>query len=757
MNPDHLFAEVEALFHRAMDVPEQERLLLIDQCSEGNPALRKEVLSLVDAVSAADRLRTHPADEASRKNAAAAETMAGERLGAFQLDRLLGRGGLGEVYAAHRAEGGLEQAVAVKIIGARLDSPVLRGIFFHERDALARLHHPHIARLLDGGLAPNDAPYLVMELVGDEASPAARLDEFVERRGVSLRGRVALLVDVCDAVAYAHHKLIVHGDLKPGNVLVEANGTVKLLDFGAARLLGKDETGSNPPAFTPGYASPEQMQGKPIGVSSDVYSMGKMLERALNGKQDRELEGVIAKATQADAADRYATVEQLAGELRAWLNLLPLSVYSHDGRYRARKWIRRNRLAVAAAAIVLLTLAACIFFTQRSARKALAERDRAVRSAEAVEALAHRLLFDFQEQLKDLGSSTDAQHQLATTTLTYLNQLALDPSLASDALRLDMANAYTRMGNLLGNPYDENLGKPKEAIGALQRAVATASDLVVKAPTSKDARFTLAMAQRSLAEVEFGVGDAQSSLHAMTESATNFQLLAQARDATPGQLMEAASTLGSLGDVYGMPEAASLDDIHNAIECYEQQIALSQRALQIDPANVRARRSVAIGEYKNATLIVDHKPVEAIEGYRQALGELNGLPQQALSAAPTLRLLYLIEAHLGRAYASQGKRAEAVAATLHARDEAAAIVARDPLDDRARFDLATTDKTLGDHMVSANDRKGAMQAYRQALDTFDFILRRDPGKAVVQQHRQEVEAILERGAISSKAHSPVSR
>jgi tetratricopeptide (TPR) repeat protein len=257
--------------------------------------------------------------------------------------------------------------------------------------------------------------------------------------------------------------------------------------------------------------------------------------------------------------------------------------------------------------------------------------------------------------------------------------------------------------------------------------------------------------------VEFGVGDAQSSLHAMTESARNFELLAQARDATPGQLMEAASTLGSLGDVYGMPEAASLDDIHKAIECYEQQIALSQRALQIDPANVRARRSVAIGEYKNATLIVDQKPVEAIGGYSQALGELNGLPQQALSAAPTLRLLYLIEAHLGRAYASQGKRAEAVAATLHARDEAAVIVARDPLDDRARFDLATTDKTLGDHMVSANDREGAMQAYRQALDTFDFILRRDPGKAVVQQHRQEVEEILKRGAISSKAHASVSR
>jgi len=754
MKPDPLFAEVEALFYRAMDTPEPERPSFIEQCTDGNPALREEILSLVAAVSAADRLRAYPTSESNAKNPAGPGTAVGRRLGAFQLDRLLGRGGLGEVYAAHRTEGAVQQVVAVKIIGARLDSPVLRSIFFHERDALAKLHHPHIAGLLDGGVAPDNSPYLVMELVGDETSPAERLDEFVERRGVALRGRVALLIDVCDAVAYAHHKLIVHGDLKPGNVLVEANGTVKLLDFGAARLLATDETGSNPPAFTPGYASPEQMHGKAIAASSDVYSMGKTLQRVLNGREDDELQVVIAKATQTNPEDRYATMDQLASDLRAWLDLLPIAAYSENRSYRARKWMRRNGLAVAAFSLVLVTLAGCIFLTQMAARKALVERDRAVRSAGAVEALAHRLLFDFQEQLKDLGSSTDAQHQLATTTLAYLNQLALDPSLASDALHLDMANAYTRMGNLLGNPYDENLGQPKEAVAALQRAVATASDLVAKTPLSSEARFTLAMAQRSLAEVEFGVGDAQSSLLSMNESATNFQILVHTRDATPGQLMEAASTLGSLGDVYGMPEAASLDDIHKAIECYGQQIALSQRALRIDPSNVRARRSVAIGEYKNATLIVDRHPVEAITGYRQALAELDLLPQQAMAAAPTLRLVYLIDAHLGRAYASQGKRAEAVTATLHARDEAALIVARDPLDDRARFDLATTDKTLGDHMDSANDRKGALKAYGQALETFDFILRRDPDKRVVRQHRNEVEEILQHRDSLSKAHQP---
>ena len=744
MNPDLSFAEIEALFHRAMEVPAAERRGLIETLAQGNPALREEVSSLVEAVAAADRLITQGGPETGAQVAPATGSAIGLRLGAFVLDRLLGRGGMGDVYAGHRVEGGVEQSVAVKLISARLDLPRMRAAFFRERDTLARLQHPHIARLLDGGVTGDNAPYLVMEIVGDEAWPAEHLDVFCERRGLSLQQRIRLLGQVCGAVAYAHRNLIVHGDLKPANVLVAGDGEVKLLDFGAARLLAGDHAGGQLAACTPAYASPEQLQGSPITVSSDVYSMGKLMERVLGACNNAELAAAIARSTQAQPEERYASMEQLAEDLRAWLVHRPLKACLESRGYVVRKWLRRNRIGVIATALVLAVLAASIWFTQRSARRAIAERDHAMRAAKAVETLAHRLLFDFQPQLRDMGSSTEAQHQLAITTLSYLNDLARDPSLASDELRLDMVNAYTRMGNLLGNPYDENLGHPKEAEAALKKAVAVAGDLVRQEPANRDALFSLAMAQRGLAEVIFGEGDTQASLQAMTASVKNFELLVSAPAATPEHLMEAASTWGSLGDVYGLPDSISLERTNEAIDCYRKQIALSQRSLSITPGYVRARRSAAVGEYKISNLILDKNPAAAIAGYQRALAYLKDLSPQARAAAPTVRLFNVIEGHMGRTYARQGKKAEAVAAITHVRDRSAALVARDPLDDRARYDLQSSQTGLGDVLAAFGDLRGARKSYQDALRTVDFMIQRKPDNQVLRAHRKELQESLDR-------------
>ena len=742
MNSSTPFAEIEALFYRTMDAPESERAQLIEQSTEGNPALREEVLSLVNAVAAADRLRTNSSSHQHAETPFNFGLAAGARVGAFQLDRLLGKGGMGEVYAGHRVDGELQQAVAIKVVAARLDSPELRNIFFRERDTLARLQHPHIARLLDGGVTAGHSPYLVMEMVGDETSPAERLDVYCESRRLSPRARVAVVVSISDAVSFAHRKLIVHGDVKPGNVLVTANGIPKLLDFGASRLLAQDETESRPRALTPRYASPEQMRGKPITVASDVYSMGKLLERVLGPSEDAELVGVIAKSTREEPEDRYETMERLADDLRAWTEFRPLQACAGRRGYALRKWLRRNRKAVIASVVVLLALSGCIVQTQRSARRAIEERDHAISSAKAVEALAHRLLFDLQPQLKEIGSSTEAQHQVADTTLAYLNGLSLDPSLSSESLRLDMANAYERMGNLLGNPYDENLGQPKEAVAALQKAVSTASALARDNPTSREARFSLAKAQTSLAEVEFGAGDAKSALEAMTESAKNFQQLVQASDATVPQLLEASSTLGSLGDVYGLPGSASLDRTKEAVDCYRQAYLLSERVLKLDPSNVRARRGLAIDDYKIANLILEADPNAAIAGLQKAIGNLSLLPKGIQSGAPIVRLLLLIDGHMSRAYFQQGKISDAIVLKRHACEQAAVLVARDPLDSRARYDLATTVASLGDFLMKAGNRKEARQAYQQALQNFKFMLKRDPDNRILKDHRQELEKNL---------------
>jgi serine/threonine protein kinase len=742
MNPDLSFAEVEDLFHRALEVPTAERAAFIQRSTERNPALGHEVLSLVQAVDTADRLREQRGSRNVESPAAHAKSAIGLRLGVFQLDRLLGSGGMGDVYAGRRIDGGLEQFVAVKLISARLDSAQLRAAFFRERDTLARLQHPHIARLLDGGLTADNAPYLVMEIVGDEASPAERLDTYCQQRNLSLRERILLIAQVCDAVAYAHGKLIVHGDLKPANVLVSVDGHAKLLDFGAARLLSGEDADSRLHACTPAYASPEQMRGSPITVSSDIYSMGKLLERALGAPTDPELVAAIAKATHAEPKDRYVSVEQLAGDLRAWLSHRPLRACLGSRAYVARKWFRRNRGGVTASAVVFAALVASIVLMQRAEHKAISERDHALRAATAVETLAHRLLFDFQPQLRDMGSSTEAQHQLATTTVSYLNELARDPSLASDTLRLDIVNAYTRMGNLLGNPYDENLGQPKEAAATLQKAVAVADELVRQEPSNREALYSLAMAQRGLAEIDFGAGDTEASLTAMLASVKDFEKLVQPNDASREQIMEAANTWGGLGDIYGLPGSAALNRHSEAIDSYRKQIELSQRSLRIDPGYVRARRSAAVGEYKIANLHLDKEPDAAIAGYQRALSYLKDLPSQAQSAAPTVRLYIVIEGHMGRAYAHRCKFAEAIAAITHTRDRSAALVARDPLDNRALDDLQSSQTGLGDVLLAAGNKQGARKSYQEALQTIESMMKRNPTNKVLREHRKDLRETL---------------
>lgn len=733
------FASVEALFHRAMELPQGERTAMVNSCTSEDLALRREVLSLIDAVAAADRLHAGPHE---LRPAPADLSWTGRRLGAFQLGSLLGKGGMGHVYVGHRVDGDFQQVVAVKIIAAQLNSPTLRTMFLHERDALARLKHPHIAQLLDGGVTEDGAPFLVMEIVGDEQSHAERIDEFCEHRQLPTRARVELLIALCEAVAYAHRKLVVHGDLKPGNVLMTPEGVCKLLDFGAARWLAGHGDSSSPVSFTPAYASPEQMRGESLTVRSDIFSMGRLIERVLGKLSFPELRAILTRATRTEPELRYASMEEFAGELRAWMEHRPVRAYGDSRGYKSRKWAERQRVPLAVGILVLGVQAACLAQMHRATQEASSERDRALHSADAVEALAHRLLFDFQAQLEDLGASTGAQHQLATITLRYLDDLSRDPEIASRKLRLDVATAYTRMGDLLGNPYSENLGRPKEAETALNKAVGSASALVHDLPGDIQAQFSLAMARRSLAEVLFGEGDKADSLKEMKESVETFQKLAQRADATPPQLIEAAATLGSLGDVYGLRGNNSLERTTDAIDCYKQQIGLFQRVLQTDPSSVRSRRGIAIGEFKIANLHTDTDPKAAIEGYRRALQNLDLLPESSQQAAPTVRVRSGVVGHMGDAYFALGQFTEAIVWMKRARDHAAGLVATDPLDSRARFDLHLNEMRLADTYARIGNTRLAREHYTAVLQVLAFLRKRDPNNPILQDHQHEVEGKL---------------
>jgi serine/threonine protein kinase len=748
MKDENRFQLIEELFYRAMDAPSAERAALLEQLTADRPDIRAEVLSLIAAVTAANRLQgdiTATSPKPTQEQSAAARI--GMQIGAFRLDSLLGSGGMGDVYIARRADDTVEQTVAIKLIKVRVESARMRAAFLRERDALAHLHHRHIARLIDGGVTEESSPYLVMELVGDATNRAETLDEFCAQKQLSLRQRVELVSQVADCVAYAHQSLIVHGDLKPGNVLVNRDGATKLLDFGAARMLTTEKDGAHTLACTPAYASPEQMRGEPITVHSDVFSMGRLLEKILGKLNARslrecELSAIIARATEEAPEQRYASMEEMADDLRAWQAGGVIKAYRGDSSYRARKWMVRNRVWILAALLVLVALVGATILSLRAANRAIAERNHAVHAAAAVEALAHKLLFDLQPRLRDMGSSTEAQHQLATTTLTYLDELARDPSLGSDALRLDIIQAYTRMGNLLGNPYDENLGKPKEAEAALVHAVATAQELLARKPDDRDARYLLALAERGQGEVYFGASDTDKALERLKASVKDFTILVEPPDTPAEQLMEAAATWGSLGDIYGMPGSAALNQTEDAAASYREQIELSQRALFKEPNNVRIHRSLAVGEYKMAEMQVENNPEDAIAGFNRALAALNALPPEAQKLAPTVRLYIVIGGHMGRSFARLKRYPEAIAAIQRTRDRSQEMVQRDPVDDRARFDLHTSETGLGDVYMQAGNKKAALEAYRQALTTVEYLVHRNPENKTYQSHREELLELI---------------
>ncbi|MBK6939446.1 MAG: protein kinase [Planctomycetes bacterium] len=417
---DPRFAQAEALFLGALDLPASERPAWLKQRCAHDIVLFDEVLRLLAADADAEHgdggrfLEPMEADEIAR--IAAPDDAArdrGRRVGPFVLDEPLGEGGMGVVWSAHRNDGQFEQTVALKLVRRSAFDRASLSSFLRERQILARLEHPNIARLVDGGTTENGVPWLAMEKID-----GASIDVFCDDHALSIAARVALFEKVCVAVHHAHKSLLVHRDLKPGNVLVTRTGEPKLLDFGIARRIDIDvaATVAAHRALTPRYASPEQVRGEPVGVASDVYSLGVVLHELLVGgapypdaatssrfaieraicdvdakppsacnvsaataerrgstpsalaKTFRgDLDAIVAKALAKEPDVRYASVEAFAADLRAWRLGLPIAARPIGWTTRLAKLVRRNPLASAAIALAVLALITATIVETRAA------------------------------------------------------------------------------------------------------------------------------------------------------------------------------------------------------------------------------------------------------------------------------------------------------------------------------------------------------------------------------------------------------
>ena len=403
-------SRVKEVFARAIEVDPADRKRLLDELCGDDPSLRQNVESWLGSFDKSENYLEDPVF--STQALFARESDHGRIFGNYRIEHELGHGGMGSVFLALRNDGHFEHRVALKIVRRSLAEEHVIERFKQERRILASLSNTNIARLLDGGVSENGEPFLVMEYV--EGEP---ITEFAERRELSVNERLRLFLKVCSGVAYAHRNLVVHRDIKPGNILVDADGEPKLLDFGLAKLLDEDvehDQLQTQPAFralTPAYASPEQLRGDSITTVSDVYSLGVVLYELLTGQRPYEFEGktldeiirtitashpsppsrieasgpqlkgdldnILLTALRAEPERRYHSVEHFSEDIRRFLKGQPVTARRNSVTYRTRKFIRRHRLGVISATLILISLLASVVISVSQARIADKEKQKA--------------------------------------------------------------------------------------------------------------------------------------------------------------------------------------------------------------------------------------------------------------------------------------------------------------------------------------------------------------------------------------------
>ena len=504
----------------ALELDEDARIAWLKELDAREPAIAADVRSLLAERNKSD---DQPLFSADPTTGLSRGDLAGQQLGAYTIDCVLGHGGMGTVWLAHRSDGRFDGSVAVKLLSAALIGRPAEQRFVREGSLLAKLRHPHIAQLIDAGVAPGGQPYLVLEYVEGE-----HIDHYCQRRNLSIDEGVRLFLDVLAAVTHAHSRLIVHRDLKPSNILVTTTGVVKLLDFGVAALLRPDDPALTREAdrgLTPGYAAPEQLLGAPVTTAADVYALGLVLCVLLTGRHPLargvesatqfaratldddppsasqlaadtqrgralrgDLDNIVAKALKKNPEERYPTAEAFAQDLRRFLACQPVTARPDSLAYRAGKFVRRHRGGVTGALLTVLALVGGLAGTAWQAHEARLQREEAIAQATKAEA-SRRFLNLMVSEIGD-GSTSVTPLQLLDQGMVLLEeQYGRDPRFMAGEL-LQMANRYAAF---------EQFARRKEL---LQRAEALAR-------SQNDANLlTEALCDLGLAELDSGDRDA---------------------------------------------------------------------------------------------------------------------------------------------------------------------------------------------------------------------------------------------------------
>ena len=783
MTPDR-WQLLQELFNAAVDLPPEQQAAFLNESCGDDETLRRQAESLILATEqSTQRIQQVIQGAAELTTIDEPAFPAGRRIGPYQVIQTLGHGGMGDVYLAVRADDEYQKRVAIKVVQHDLGNPEILRRFRNERQILAGLDHPHIARLLDGGTTPEGLPYVVMEYV--EGVP---VDRYCENHRPSIESRLKLFCEICAAVHYAHQNLVVHRDIKPGNILVTAGSVPKLLDFGIAKLLNP-ELGPQTQAITrmalrlmtPEYASPEQIRGQPITTASDIYSLGVVLyelltsrrpynfqsyevqeiERVIslqepdkpstavtrnetNGRGKREteklrrvlageLDAIVMMALRKEPQRRYGSAEQLADDIRRHLEGRPVRARPDTVAYRAAKFMKRHKLGAAAAALILLTLIGGVIATAWQAQLARAERARAERRFNDVRKLANSFIFDVHDNIVDLPGSTRARETLVKTALEYLNSLAQEAS-DDPALQRELALAYLKVGDVQGNPTNANLGDTAGALASYRKGLAIAEGLVTKHPADDQARRSLALIHEKLADLQGWTGDLASAVESARKSLELFKSLAEVDLRNVMARQSLAISHIKLGDILGNPRFPNTGDRTGALAQYRMSLAHWQAMHAADATNITTRRYLAMAHERIGIMLQEEGSfAEALESYQQTLVTRESLARDHSTNADVRRDLAVSYEKIADIQLLTGDTTSALMNFRRSLAIFEALSAADPNNALASRSVAISYEKMGDVALRMGDAAESLNMYRKSLGIREMLSAADPSSVQLRR------------------------
>jgi eukaryotic-like serine/threonine-protein kinase len=745
MTPER-WQKVKETLATVLEVPASARAACLEQVTAGDDSLRQEVEILLNQQ---DQMNSQFMGETSLGKAAAAvfiadsSSTAGRRVGAYKILERIGVGGMGEVYRAVRADGQYAKEVAVKLVRGGFDSGSVNERFRNERQILASLDHPNIARLLDGGTADDGMPYIVMELIEGE-----RIDIFCDRNRLTVADRLRLFRQVCSAVQYAHRRLVIHRDIKPSNILVTKDGSPKLLDFGIAKILtpvNDAETAFTvTQAMTPEYASPEQIRGYAITTATDVYSLGVVLYQLLTGRspyqghtraphelaqavcetepvrpsssvlktephssgdstsadQDfadhigentpaklqrrlaGDLDNIVLMALRKEPERRYSSAEQLADDLNRHMEGLPVAADPGSWTYRAFKFARRNKVGMAASLAVLLALTVGVMLTAREARIARQQAEIAEKNRKRAEKR-----FDDVRKLSDslIFDVHDAIQNLPGSTPA--RKLLLDRALEYlDSVSQDAAGDHD---------LERELAKGYQKLAVVQGSAV----------------------ESNLGEVEAGIKSDRKA----------FALFENVAKANPNNMQDQLN----VAMMHRILSFSALNDATGQREL-EQAIAITDRVLQTAPNNPVALSESAVQQQDVAFMLdAAGDRARAIDAYRRNYEIKLGLWQSDPKPKEHVHGMGISLVMLGEALAHMGSR-----------DEGSKLIAegigfykiliKEFNGINEQRELIISQQKGADILLMNGDAAGALAIYQKAQGALEVLAKPDPANTMLQ-------------------------